>query len=198
MDEALPALSPLRRPETLVPLDRRRQDHRLFRAAISGPAPASCGPCPTRRRQSAAASRVAVRQRPPATASAARSGRGPAGGVGEVAWVEEEGLIDRGDGALRRRTGLCLPADRGLAEAARKAGLPADLAMRLARVTVSGAGELARLSPKPPSSSAATSPAPRARPGGAERADGAGRHAAADDRAIAAATRARGSWRARR
>ncbi len=30
----------------------------------------------------------------------------------------------------------------------RAAGLPADLAMRLARVTVSGAGELARLSPE--------------------------------------------------
>src|SRR6185437_3419532 len=47
--------------------------------------------------------------------------------VGEVAWVEEEAL----------------------AAAGAEAGLPAALAMRLARATVAGAGELARLSDIP-------------------------------------------------
>src|SRR5262249_25474090 len=37
-----------------------------------------------------------------------------------------------------------------LAEAGRKAGLPAELAQKLARITVEGAGELARLSPESP------------------------------------------------
>ena len=38
-----------------------------------------------------------------------------------------------------------------LAKAGEAAGLPAELAMRLARVTVSGSGELARLSDEPAS-----------------------------------------------
>jgi pyrroline-5-carboxylate reductase len=66
---------------------------------------------------------------------------------GEVAWVEEEGLIDPVTALSGGGPAYVFLLIETLAEAGRKAGLPADLALRLARVTVSGAGELARLSP---------------------------------------------------
>jgi pyrroline-5-carboxylate reductase len=68
---------------------------------------------------------------------------------GEVAWVEEEGLIDPVTALSGGGPAYVFLLIEAMAEAGRKAGLPADLAMRLARVTVSGAGELARLSPEP-------------------------------------------------
>jgi pyrroline-5-carboxylate reductase len=77
-----------------------------------------------------------------------------------------------------------------LAQAGERVGLPADLALRLARETVAGAGELARLSPGSPARlrEAVTSP------GGTTRAaldvlmakDGLARLL---DRAVAAATK---------
>jgi len=67
---------------------------------------------------------------------------------GEVAWVEEEGLIDPVTALSGGGPAYVFLLIEALAEAGRKAGLPADLALRLARVTVSGAGELARLSPE--------------------------------------------------
>jgi pyrroline-5-carboxylate reductase len=68
---------------------------------------------------------------------------------GEVAWVEEEGLLDPVTALSGGGPAYVFLLIETLAEAGRKAGLPADLAMRLARVTVSGAGELARLSSEP-------------------------------------------------
>jgi len=67
---------------------------------------------------------------------------------GEVAWVEDEGLIDPVTALSGGGPAYVFLLIEAMAEAGRKAGLPADLAMRLARVTVSGAGELARLSPE--------------------------------------------------
>jgi pyrroline-5-carboxylate reductase len=67
---------------------------------------------------------------------------------GETAWVEDEGLIDPVTALSGGGPAYVFLLMEVLAEAGRKAGLPADLAMRLARVTVSGAGELARLSPE--------------------------------------------------
>jgi pyrroline-5-carboxylate reductase len=69
--------------------------------------------------------------------------------VGEVAWVEEEGLLDAVTAVSGGGPAYVFLLIECLAEAAVAAGLPADLAMRLARVTVSGAGELARLSTEP-------------------------------------------------
>ena len=69
---------------------------------------------------------------------------------GEVAWVEDERLIDPVTALSGGGPAYVFLLIEALAEAGRKAGLPADLAMRLARVTVSGAGELARLSPETP------------------------------------------------
>jgi pyrroline-5-carboxylate reductase len=69
--------------------------------------------------------------------------------VGEVAWVEDESLIDAVTAVSGGGPAYVFLLIEALAAAGEKAGLPADLAMRLARVTVSGSGELARLSPEP-------------------------------------------------
>jgi pyrroline-5-carboxylate reductase len=65
---------------------------------------------------------------------------------GEVAWVDEEDLINPVTALSGGGPAYVFLLMEAMAEAGRKAGLPADLAVRLARVTVSGAGELARLS----------------------------------------------------
>jgi pyrroline-5-carboxylate reductase len=67
---------------------------------------------------------------------------------GEVAWVEDEDLINAVTALSGGGPAYVFLLIEAMAEAGRKAGLPADLAMRLARVTVSGAGELAHLTPE--------------------------------------------------
>ena len=69
--------------------------------------------------------------------------------MGEVAWVDDEGLIDPVTAVSGGGPAYVFLLIECLAEAGAAAGLPADLAMRLARATVSGAGELARQSPEP-------------------------------------------------
>ena len=71
--------------------------------------------------------------------------------VGEVAWVADEGLLDAVTAVSGGGPAYVFLLIECLAEAGVGAGLPADLAMRLARVTVSGAGELARQSTEPAS-----------------------------------------------
>jgi pyrroline-5-carboxylate reductase len=66
--------------------------------------------------------------------------------VGEVAWVEDEALIDPVTALSGGGPAYVFLLMEYLAEAGAAAGLPLDLARRLARVTVSGAGELARQS----------------------------------------------------
>lgn len=65
---------------------------------------------------------------------------------GEVAWVVDEALIDAVTAVSGGGPAYVFLLMETLAEAGRKAGLPDELAVRLARVTVSGAGELARQS----------------------------------------------------
>jgi pyrroline-5-carboxylate reductase len=69
--------------------------------------------------------------------------------VGEVHWVTEERLLDPVTAVSGGGPAYVFLLIECLAQAGEEAGLPADLAMRLARVTVSGAGELARLSDEP-------------------------------------------------
>lgn len=69
--------------------------------------------------------------------------------VGEVAWVEDEGLIDAVTAVSGGGPAYVFLLIECLAEAGREAGLPADLAMRLARTTVAGSGALVRQSPEP-------------------------------------------------
>jgi pyrroline-5-carboxylate reductase len=71
--------------------------------------------------------------------------------VGKVAWVEDEALIDAVTAVSGSGPAYVFHLVEAMAEAGRKAGLPADLAMLLARETVSGAGELLARSSEPAS-----------------------------------------------
>ena len=68
--------------------------------------------------------------------------------VGAVDWVDEEGLIDAVTAVSGSGPAYVFLLAECLAEAGRAAGLPADLAARLARHTVSGSGELMHRSPE--------------------------------------------------
>jgi pyrroline-5-carboxylate reductase len=68
---------------------------------------------------------------------------------GAVEWVDEEPLIDVVTATSGGGPAYVFLLIEALAAAGVASGLPADLAMKLARTTVSGAGELARQSPEP-------------------------------------------------
>lgn len=70
--------------------------------------------------------------------------------VGDVVWVEEEGLIDAVTGVSGSGPAYVFLMVESLARAGVAAGLPPELALTLARKTVEGAGELMRRSPEPP------------------------------------------------
>ena len=71
--------------------------------------------------------------------------------VGEVAWVEDEGLIDPVTAVSGGGPAYVFLLVECLTEAGIKAGLPAELSARIARATVAGSGELLRQSPEPAS-----------------------------------------------
>ena len=66
--------------------------------------------------------------------------------VGEVGWVDDEGLIDAVTATSGSGPAYVFLLIECLAKAGEAAGLTAEMAMQLASATVSGAGELARLS----------------------------------------------------
>ena len=70
--------------------------------------------------------------------------------IGDSRWVEDEGLMDAVTAVSGSGPAYVFLLIEALALAGEKAGLPASLALDLARATVAGAGELARLSPAPP------------------------------------------------
>jgi pyrroline-5-carboxylate reductase len=70
--------------------------------------------------------------------------------VGESAWVEDEGLIDAVTAVSGSGPAYVFLLIEALARAGQSEGLPADLAMRLARATVAGSGELARIADESP------------------------------------------------
>ena len=69
--------------------------------------------------------------------------------VGEVAWVDDEDLINAVTAVSGGGPAYVFLLIECLAEAGRAAGLPAELAMQLARSTVCGSGELAYQSSEP-------------------------------------------------
>src|SRR5206468_6055872 len=110
--------------------------------------------------------------------------------IGESAWVEDGALLDPVPAVSGSGPAYVFLLIEALAEAGEHAGLPADLALRLARETVAGSGELARLSQGDPARlrEAVTSP------GGTTRAAldvlmAKGGLARLLDRAVAAATK---------
>jgi pyrroline-5-carboxylate reductase len=70
--------------------------------------------------------------------------------VGEVAWVEDEALLDAVTAVSGSGPAYVFLLIECLAKAGVAAGLPRDLAERLALATVAGSGELARTSAEPP------------------------------------------------
>jgi pyrroline-5-carboxylate reductase len=86
--------------------------------------------------------------------------------VGEVAWVEDEALLDPVTAVSGSGPAYVFLLIEALAKAGVEQGLPPELSEKLARATVSGSGELARLS----SESAATLRDSVTSPGGTTRA----------------------------
>jgi pyrroline-5-carboxylate reductase len=72
------------------------------------------------------------------------------GAVGSVEWVEDEKLMHAVTAVSGSGPAYVFLLAEALAKAGAAAGLPADLAMKLARDTVSGSGELLRRSPLDP------------------------------------------------
>jgi pyrroline-5-carboxylate reductase len=72
------------------------------------------------------------------------------GGVGAVAWLDDEALIDVATAVSGSGPAYVFLLAEALAEAGRKAGLPAATAAQLARWTVAGGGELLHRSDLPP------------------------------------------------
>jgi len=70
--------------------------------------------------------------------------------AGETAWVEDEALLDAVTAVSGSGPAYVFLLIEALAQAGEAAGLPPDLALRLARSTVAGSGELARLSDESP------------------------------------------------
>ena len=68
-------------------------------------------------------------------------------GIGAVEWVDDEGLIDAATAVSGSGPAYVFLLAESLARAGAAAGLPPDLAARLARATVSGSGELLHRSP---------------------------------------------------
>ncbi len=69
--------------------------------------------------------------------------------VGDVAWIEDESLMDAVTAVSGGGPAYVFLLIECLAEAGVAAGLPVDLAMRLARSTVAGAGELVHQATEP-------------------------------------------------
>jgi pyrroline-5-carboxylate reductase len=63
--------------------------------------------------------------------------------IGESAWVDDEGLMDAVTAVSGSGPAYVFLLIEALAAAGARAGLPAELALRLAKATVAGAGELA-------------------------------------------------------
>jgi pyrroline-5-carboxylate reductase len=72
--------------------------------------------------------------------------------IGESAWVDDEALLDAVTALSGSGPAYVFLLIEALARAGEAEGLPPDLALRLARSTVAGSGELARVSAESPAS----------------------------------------------
>lgn len=151
LDEAAPQMTPLAGEATLVisilagktianVLTRLPQARAVVRAMPNLPAAIGRG-------MTGAVGNAAV------TAAQRRCADALLSAVGQVEWLDNESLIDAVTAVSGSGPAYVFYLVECLAEAGRKAGLPADMAQRLARATVEGAGAL--LEQKPESSAAA-------------------------------------------
>lgn len=145
LGEAAPALAPLVGPGTLVVSVLAGKTVADLRAALPGAEaiirampnlPASIG-----RGATGAYASPEVTQLQRAAAD------GLLAAVGTVEWVAQEGLVDAVTGVSGSGPAYVFHMVECLARAGREAGLPEDVAMRLARQTVAGAGALLAQSP---------------------------------------------------
>ncbi|MBP2230693.1 pyrroline-5-carboxylate reductase [Azospirillum agricola] len=146
MDAALPAYRALARPATVFLSVAAGKTIAYFESALGGEAavvrsmpntPAAIGRGMT----------VAV---PNARATAAQTALCDSllRAVGDVAWVGDEALLDPVTAVSGSGPAYVFLLVEAMAKAGEASGLPADLAMTLARATVSGAGELLNRSPQ--------------------------------------------------
>lgn len=89
---------------------------------------------------------------PEVTAEQRRWAESLLGAVGAFYWLEDEAQIDAVTAISGGGPAYVFALTEALAHAAEKLGLPAELAMKLARGTVEGSGELMRREPSTPAS----------------------------------------------
>ena len=125
------------------PVDYGRQDDRQSQGARCRRRGRSSARCRTRPPRSVAASRrlSPIPRRPRSIGAGARA---CLGSVGAFHWLDDEAAIDAVTAISGSGPAYVFALTEALAAAGEKLGLPAELAMRLARGTVEGAGELMR------------------------------------------------------
>ena len=144
MAEAAPAYRPLIGPETLI-LSIAAGRPLSFLVGLFGPETAIVRAMPNTPAAIHRAMTVACPNRSVGPDQRARADR-LLSAVGEVAWVQDEALMDAVTAVSGSGPAYIFLLAECLAKAGTAAGLPADLAERLARATVAGAGELLRRS----------------------------------------------------
>jgi pyrroline-5-carboxylate reductase len=140
MDAAVPAYKPLAKPETLFVSIAAGKTLGFFEQHLGGKV-AAIRAMPNTPAQIGRGISVACANRNITADQRTLAGELLAA-VGEVGWVEDEALIDAVTAVSGSGPAYVFLLAECLAEAGEKAGLPKDLAMQLARATVSGAGEL--------------------------------------------------------
>ena len=141
----VPTLKPLTR-ATTVAVSIMAGPTLGFLAGRAGRSAPSCARCRTRRPRSAAASRSRCRTRACRRISA-RSPTRCCARSARSSGSNDEALIDAVTAVSGSGPAYVFLLAESLARAGAAAGLPADLAARLARATVSGSGELLHRSP---------------------------------------------------
>lgn len=144
MAEAAPAYRPLIGPETLI-LSIAAGRPLSFLVGLFGPETAIVRAMPNTPAAIHRAMTVACPNGSVGPDQRARADR-LLSAVGEVAWVQDEALMDAVTAVSGSGPAYVFLLAECLAKAGTAAGLPADLAERLARATVAGAGELLRRS----------------------------------------------------
>jgi pyrroline-5-carboxylate reductase len=143
-EEVVPPLKSLMRPDTVVVSVMAGKTLRFLEGALGGGAvvrsipntPAAVG-----RGITAAVANAKVTEAQRSLAHTLLTS------IGAVEWVDDEGLIDVATAVSGSGPAYVFLLAETLARAGAAAGLPADMAARLARATVAGSGELLHQSP---------------------------------------------------